>query len=501
MSNMNINSNGPNPACRLISSVLLKHPPSNIQCPSYDRTLLKEGILHIGVGNFHRSHQALYIDDLLESHEIKNWAICGVGIMPQDAPMKNFITQDHLYTLVEKSDKQSSARIIGSLTNYIYGYEHPESVFNVMTHPAIKLVTLTATESGYYFHQGTGDLILDHAAVQNDLHYPSKPQTIFGFLAEGLERRRKAGMTPFTILSCDNIQGNGQMAKRTLLTFCNEYNKPLAEWIEKHVSFPNCMVDRITPATTTTERENLRTTYHIEDAFPVIAEPFKQWIIEDHFCNDRPPLEKVGVQFTTDVAPYEKMKIRLLNATHSALGYLGYLCGYSYVYEIAEVPEFTAYLKNLMDIEVTPLIGNVPEINLTNYKKTLIERFANKTIKDTLLRICMNGSAKIPTFILPSITEQLACGGPITRLTLCVASWIRFLNGKDMHDNIIPIDDTQAQRLIRVAKKSQVDPRPMLALTDIFGTLGQSEKFVQTLKGSLKSLHTKGPQATLKAFV
>ncbi len=482
-----------------LSDELLKNPPKNVKSPTYDRTAMSEGIVHIGVGGFHRSHEALYMDELLQSHGLKNWAICGVGIMPQDAAMSKALNaQDCLYTLVERSGKTSSAQIIGSLKSYIFGYENPEAVFQKLADPAIKIVTLTATEAAYYFHQGTGELEVNSLPIQNDLKNPGKPQTIFGYLAEGLERRRKAGIPPFTVLSCDNIQHNGQVLKRTLIGFCNERNKDLAKWIEQNVSFPNCMVDRITPVTTEAEREFVRDTYGLDDAFPVVAEPFRQWVIEDTFNNGRPPLEKVGVQFTTDVTPYEKMKIRLLNATHSAMGYLGYLCGYRYIYEIAQAPEFIPYLKDLMDIEVTPLVGHIPGVDLTEYKASLMERFANETIKDQALRICMDGSAKLPKFILPSIAEQLKLGGPTRRLTLCVASWIRFLDGKDEQGNEIPINDPQAERLTSIVKKHKEDPKPLLELTDIFGDLGKSEKFVQELEILLKSLYEKGARETLR---
>jgi len=482
-----------------VSGALLKNPPKNVKCPTYDRAGLQAGILHIGVGNFHRSHQALYMDDLFESHGVKDWAICGVGIMAQDAEMNRALNaQDRLYTLVEKSGDISSARIIGSLKEYIYGYEKPEDVFKKMAEPGIKIVTLTATEGGYCFHQGTGELDLKNPGIENDLKNPGSPRTIFGYLAEGLDRRRKAGTAPFTVLSCDNVQHNGQVARRTLLAFCNEGRPELAKWIEKNVAFPNCMVDRITPGTTDAEREYVRSTFNLDDAFPVIAEPFKQWVIEDNFCNGRPPLEKVGAQFTSDVTPYEKMKIRLLNATHSAMGYLGYLCGYRYIFEIAQAPEFIPYLKSLMDNEVTPLVGTIPGVNLAEYKQSLMERFANETIRDQALRICMDGSAKLPKFIFPSIAEQLERGGPIRKLTLCVASWIRFLNGKDEDGNDIPINDPQADRLNQLARQCRENPEPFLACTDIFGDLGKSERFVTELKLLLKHLYEKGPQETLK---
>jgi len=482
-----------------VSGALLKKPPKNVKCPTYDRASLQPGILHIGVGNFHRSHQALYMDDLFESHGVKDWAILGVGIMAQDADMNRALNaQDRLYTLVEKSGNNASARIIGSLKEYVFGCEKPEDVFKKMANPEIKIVSLTATEGGYCFHQGTGELDLKNPGVQNDLKNPDSPRTIFGYLAEGLDRRRKAGAAPFTVLSCDNLQHNGEVAKRTLLAFCNQDRPDLAKWIERNVAFPNCMVDRITPGTTNAEREYVRTTFNLDDAFPVVAEPFKQWVIEDTFCNGRPQLEKVGAQFTSDITPYEKMKIRLLNATHSAMGYLGYLCGYRYIYEIAQAPEFIPYLKNLMDEEITPLVGTIPGVSLTEYKKRLMERFANETIRDQALRICMDGSSKMPKFILPSIAEQLERDGPIRKLTLCVASWIRFLHGKDEDGNEIPINDPQAERLNKLAREHGDNPEPLLACADIFGDLGKSERFVSELKLLLKHLYENGAHATLK---
>lgn len=485
-----------------VSNALFKHPSSKVRYPNYDRTLLKEGILHLGVGGFHRAHEALYIEELIEKHGIIDWAICGVGIMPQDAAMnKAFQSQDCLYTLVERSSKTNNARIIGSLKEYLFGYEHPALVLEKMADSAIRIVSITSTESAYFVHQVTGELDLENDAVQNDLRNPDKPRTIFGYLAKGLDRRRRFGIAPFTVLSCDNLPGNGKVTKKTLLSFCNQCDPELARWIAQNVSFPNCMVDRITPVTTDVEREFVRTNFGLEDAFPVVSEPFRQWVIEDNFCNGRPPLERVGVQFTADVSPYEKMKIRLLNASHSAMGYLGYLCGYRFIDEIAQAPEFIPYLTDLMDSEVTPLIGSVPGIDLTDYKHSLMKRFANEAIKDQALRICMDGSAKLPKFVFPSINEQITRKGPIRKLSLCVASWIRFLNGKDEQGNDIPIVDPNGARLNKVAKQSKENPRPLLQFTDIFGDLGQSERFVKELELLLKLLYEKGAKETLRLTV
>lgn len=477
---------------------LLQNPPAGVKTPTYKRGELSAGIVHLGVGAFHRSHQALYLDELAETQGATEWGICGVGIMPQDKAMKEALNkQQCLYTLVEKSGEKSSARIIGSLVQYHFGYENPEAVFEQMANPQTKIVSMTATEGGYCFSAKTGELDLDNEGIKHDLKNPRQPRTIFGYLAEGLERRRLAGMPPFTVLSCDNIQGNGHVTKRTLLAFCRQRSGDLFDWIERNVSFPNCMVDRITPATTDAERQFVRDTYALDDDCPVICEPFRQWVIEDNFCNGRPPLEKVGVQFTQNVAPYEKMKIRLLNATHSAMGYLGYLMGYRYIYEIARAKEFAPYLTSLMDVEVTPLLEKVPGVDFSEYKRSLMERFANETIRDPALRICMDGSGKMPKFVLPSIVEQLERRGPIRRLTLCVASWFRFLSGTDEQGADIPIADPQAERLKEAARAGGKNPLPLLRLTDIFGNLQNDARFVGELELLLTSLYDNGAAETL----
>lgn len=484
-----------------VSNSLLKSAPTNVKVPTYDRASLKEAIFHIGVGGFHRSHQALYMDDLAETHGVMDWGICGAGIMPQDEAMNKALNaQDCLYTLVEREGDESTAKIIGALKTYTFGHKNPQEAFAKLADPSIKIVTLTATEGGYCVNAATGELDLSNTGVINDLKNPGNPQTIFGYLAESLNRRRESGTAPFTALSCDNLQGNGKVLKRTLIAFCNERDKSLAKWIEKNVAFPNCMVDRITPVTTDAEREFVRTQYGLDDAYPIISEPFRQWVIEDSFCNGRPPLEKVGIRFTSNVEPYEKMKIRLLNATHSAMGYLGYLMGYRYIYEVARAEEFKPYLKQLMDVEVTPLVHDIPGVNLSDYKAMLMRRFANETIKDQVLRICSDGSGKMPKFILPSIEEQLELNGPIRRLTLVVASWIRFLNGKDEEGKEIPLQDPQARRLNEASQRAKSDPRTILQLTDLFGKLGQSDRFVEELELQLRSFYEKGARQTLKDF-
>lgn len=482
----------------LSESTLSKLNP-DVRTPSYDRSKVGEGIVHLGVGGFHRAHQALYIERVLEELGEKEWGICGVGIMPHDSKMKEALEpQQCLYTLVEKGDGEEAARVIGAMKSYLYAPEDPEKVFAKLASPETKIVTLTVTEGGYYFDQGTGELLLSHPEVAHDLAHPSAPHTIYGYLTEGLARRRAAGIAPFTILSCDNIQSNGEVTKKLLVSYVARQDEALAKWIEEKVAFPNSMVDRITPITTPEDMEFISQRFGVKDAWPVVCEPFIQWVVEDNFCNGRPSFEKVGVEMTSDVHPYEKMKIRLLNASHSAMGYLGYLAGLRYIFEITRDEEFGKYVARMMDEEVTPLLDPVPGIDLPSYKRTLLVRFANPNVKDHALRICMDGSAKMPKFILPSIREELEKDGPISLLTLVVAAWFRFLTAKDEDGQEIPIQDPMAAQLVERARQGKADPMPLLEMTEIFGDLRNSERFVAELRRSLDMLYTIGARKTLQ---
>jgi mannitol 2-dehydrogenase len=469
--------------------------------PGYDRSAVTPGIVHIGVGNFHRSHQALYVEEAMQAARSFDWGIQGVGILPHDAPLLRALNeQDGLYTLLERSDEKVVARVVGSITPPLLGAHEPDAVFEALARASTRIVSLTVTEGGYCIDEATGALDFEHRGVAHDLGSPGeRPETVYGYLAEGLDRRRTRGLGPVTVLSCDNLSQNGRVVGRALLAFAEARSPELARWIGDHVSFPSSMVDRITPVTSDADRALLRAKYGVDDACLVTCEPYRQWVIEDSFVAGRPPLERVGVQFTRDVAPYQNVKIRLLNATHSAMGYLGYLCGYRHVHEVATAPEFTRYLTGLMDDEVTPLLAPLPGLELGPYKRSLLTRFGNRAIVDTLLRICSDGSAKIPKFILPSIADELARNGPIEKLTLCVASWLRFLDGVDEAGAPIPLQDSGGERVANVVRRTKPDPRPVLALREIFGELGSSERFVSTLERALASLYSQGARATLRA--
>ena len=421
------------------------------------------------------------MDDLLNMGKGDGWEICGVGIRPADSAMRDaLVPQDCLYMVVTRDAAGDTARVIGAMTKYLFGPDDAEAVLETLAAPETRIVSLTITEGGY--------------------GVDTSPQSVFGILVEALNRRRKRGLSAFTVLSCDNLQSNGDTACAALLGHIPEGDSDLREWIVANVTFPNCMVDRITPQTTDADREMVQDEFGIEDAWPVVCEPFRQWIIEDHFSNGRPPLEQVGVQFTSDVRPYEMMKLRLLNASHSAMGYLGFLAGFPFIHEIMADDVFRAYVKRLMDEEVTPLLAPVPGVDLAEYKATLLTRFANPTIKDQTTRICLDGSSKVPKFLLPSLREALG-RGPSALLTLAVAGWFRYLRGEDEEGRSYVLDDPRADELQRLARLGGADPRPLLGLTDLFGDLGQSAALVRRLTLYGEQLDADGAWATVARAV
>ncbi len=468
-----------------------------ILVPAYTRSGLGRGIVHIGVGGFHRAHQALYLDDLLKEG-VREWSICGVGLLPHDRRMRDaLVPQDCLYTAVKRSAAGNQARVVGSITEFLLAPDNPQAVLASLAAPQTRIVTLTITEGGYNYNQATGEFNAHHIDILHDLAHQHEPVTVFGYLAEAMDRRRRSGGAPFTVLTCDNLSHNGDTARLAVLSFAALRDPALVPWIEENVSFPNSMVDRITPQTTDADRAMVRSEFGIDDAWPVVCEPFRQWIIEDNFCNGRPALEDVGVQFTSDVYPYEMMKIFLLNASHSAMGYLGALAGYGTIADIMADPLFRDYIAAFMDQEVTPLLAPVPGIDLSVYKKTLLERFANPTIRDQVSRICLDGSAKVPRFVLPSLREQVARGGPTKLLILAVAGWFRYLRGTDDQGRAITVEDPLAATLQERARSGGSDPCPLLNLHDMFGSLSQSESLVDSLSAVLTRLERDGVRKTL----
>jgi mannitol 2-dehydrogenase len=481
----------------------LKLLPPEVRVPSYDRHGIAQSIVHIGVGGFYRAHQAVYLDDLLHRPGNAAWGLCGVNLLKADYRMRDaLLPQDCLYTVIERSAEGDRARVIGSMVNYLYAPDDTQAVIEKMASPECRIVSLTITEGGYYVNEGSGEFDQSHADIQHDLAHPQQPSCSFGYLAEALDRRRKRGLPPFTVMSCDNLQNNGDVVKKMLLAFTELRDPVLCRWLTEYAAFPNCMVDRITPATTDEHRALVREKFSIDDAWPVMTEPFKQWVIEDEFCQGRPAWQEVGAQMTSDVLPYEKMKLRLLNASHQAICYIGMLLGYQYAHEAMADAHIRKLVREMMDVEVTPLLPEVPGIDLTEYKQTLIERFANPAIRDQLVRIGTEGSARIPKFILPSILEQLPRGGPIKLLSFTVASWFRYLTGLDDHGREMAIVDPMMETLREHARRGGADPRTMLSLRQLFGdVLPGSPVFVDHLSAILRSFYEQGAKATVANYV
>ena len=474
----------------------------SVPVPSYDRSQVKVGIVHFGVGGFHRAHQAMYIDQLMEQGKALDWGICGVGVMPFDLKMKEAMeAQDCLYTLVEKApDGSWDPRAIGSIVQYLYAPDDPDAVIEKMADPATRIVSLTITEGGYNFHPVTGKFDDTNPAVQADLAPGAVPATTFGLITEALVRRRSRGIDPFTVMSCDNIQGNGHMAQEVFTAFARLRDPELGEWVASNVRFPNSMVDRITPVTTDEDRAQVRERFDIEDAWPVVCEPFTQWALEDNFSAGRPPLEEVGVQVVADVVPYELMKLRLLNASHQALCYFGYLAGYRLVHEVAQDPLFANFLLDYMNIEATPTLAPVPGIDLDAYKQQLIERFSNAGVRDTVARLCARSSERIPTWLVPVIRENVAAGRDVTLSAAVVASWARYAEGVDEQGEPIEIDDQLADTVRRLAAQQQQDRLAFVKNQELFGDLANEQAFTEPYLKTLDSLHSHGARATLEAL-
>ena len=476
---------------------------ATLPVPSYDRRALPQNMVHIGVGGFHRAHQAVYLDDLLSQSDKAEWAYCGVGMLPGDRAMRAaLLPQDCLYTVLERSAETESARVIGSIVNYLYAPDEPERVLARLAAPECRIVSLTITEGGYYIHDGSGTFDDNHPDIIHDLAYPQQPRCAAGYLVEALERRRKAGIAPFTVMSCDNLQHNGDVARKMTLALAERRDPTLHDWIASNAAFPNSMVDRIVPATTDSVREELLSRYGIRDNWPVATEPFRQWIIEDCFSAGRPSWEHVGAMIVSDVTPYEKMKMRLLNGSHQALCYIGILLGYSLVHEAMCDSRIHSLVSRLMAREVAPLLRAPPEIDLDAYQGTLLSRFANPTIADQLLRIGTDGSARIPKFVLPSIREQLARNGPIDCLAFTVAAWIHVIALEPKEAGSAPLTDPLLQSLQCSARRGGADPRPVLAMREIFEPeLAASERLQNTLGRYLELFRAQGPEQALEELL
>lgn len=452
-----------------------------IEAPSYDRSSVTVGIAHIGAGHFHRAHQAAYINLLLQQGLAHEWGICGVGVMPADWTMRDVLNdQDGLYTLVlENPDGSRDAHVIGSIVDYHYAPDDPEPALAVLAAPTTRIISLTITEGGYRDPDGPA----------------------FALIVEALDRRRRREIAAPTIVSCDNIENNGQIARRAVLAHAESRDTALAQWIGEQARFPSSMVDRITPATTLQMAAEVRRDFGINDRWPVVAEPFTAWVLEDDFADGRPPLEKAGVLLVDDVAPYELMKLRLLNAGHQCLAYFAHLCGFTFVHEAASDPLFAQLLLAYFESEAIPTLPPVPGIDLHDYTRTLVERFSNPGVRDTVARLCAYSSDRIPKWLIPVICDNLAGDGPVRVAAAVVASWARYAEGTDEWGRPYEVVDQLADSLIPIARSQYENPAAFIEIAALFGDLAHQPRFVQAYSWALESLHHKGARATLEALV
>lgn len=473
----------------------------HIQIPSYNRSKVKAGIVHVGVGGFHRAHEAFYTNELLQKGET-DWGICGVALLDFDQKIYNVLKdQDGLYTLIVKElNGDMNVQVIGSIVEYLFAPENPLAVIEKMANPETKIITLTITEGGYNFNEATGEFQIENPLVQHDLKNPNNPKTIFGYLTQALKLRKERGLKGCTIQSCDNIQENGHVTKKMLLSYVEVAEPSLLGWIEQNVSFPNSMVDRITPVTAQSDIDILDSEFGIQDQWPVVCEPFKQWVIEDNFIEGRPNWEDVGAQFVKNVAPYEVMKLSLLNAGHSVLGVLGALVGYNTIDEVVNDKAIKTFLASFMDKEVIPVLNGLEGVDLVSYKKSLIERFGNINIKDQVSRICSESSAKLPKFLLPTAFKQLEINGSIEHIAFVIAAWAIYSKGVDEKGLEIDIKDAMRNELYKQALSAVRDPKIFLEFKNVFGDLVNSEKFVTAYTKSYNNIVLNGVKKCVEEF-
>jgi mannitol 2-dehydrogenase len=484
-----------------LSAAALSRLPAGVATPKYDRADLKPGVFHIGVGNFHRAHQAVYLDDLFNQGLSRDWALVGTGVRPADAAMRSALqAQDWLTTVVEQEAHLSQARVTAAMIDFITPGDSA-AILAEMVKPEIRIVSLTITEGGYYISPATQTFDPAHPDIAADAANFDAPKTAFGLIAQALKRRRAAGVKPFTVMSCDNIPGNGHVTENAVAGLAELVDPQLADWIRHNVAFPNSMVDRITPATSDRERNMLRDNWGVEDGWPVFCEEFKQWVIEDRFCNGRPELEKVGVTFTADVAPYELMKIRILNGGHAAIAYPAALLDIHFVHEAMEDAQISAFLEKLTKTEIIPTVPPPPATDLEDYRQLIARRFANPKIGDTITRLCLDGSNRQPKFILPTVRSRLEGGRGFAGLALVSALWCRYVYGVSESGRAIAPNDDNWARLQAHGQRAKGDPQAYLEMGDIFGNLANDPAYVAAFSKALTSLWSKGVRATLDDYL
>jgi mannitol 2-dehydrogenase len=483
---------------------------NKLRIPSYDRTRLKAGVLHLGVGNFHRSHFAAYMNDLFTTSLDDNmdWGIVGAGIMHFDDAKRTLLqSQDWLQTLVEQDAKSSQGSVIGSMIDFLpVDFERKEhkALQDMLVNPSIKIVSLTVTEGGYYLSDGKFNV--DAPDMQHDIEHPEAPHSIFGMVVKALAKRRAANIPPFTVMSCDNIPENGHITKSVVVGLAQAMmGDDMAQWVRQNVAFPNSMVDRITPGSTAATRAFVQTNYGYDDQAPIFCEPFRQWVLEDKFSAGRPAFDLLeNVKIVPDVLPYEIMKLRILNGGHASMCYPSALLGLQYIHEGMEHPTISAFLDTLERQEIIPTVPPVPDTNLQDYWKTIAGRFSNPVLQDTLGRNCYDGASRQPKFIVPTIRDALLAGRSVDGLALVSALWCHYCNGVAADGSTIAPNDPQWDRLQALARRAHKEDATvwLTELNEVYGTdIGESPIFQAAFTQALSNIQTMGVEGALQAYV
>ncbi len=469
--------------------------------PAYDRTALTPGIVHIGLGNFHRAHMAVYLDDLFALGGDHDWAILGAGVREGDARMRDALMgQDCLSTVITLDPVQgTSARRVGAMTGFIPVQADNAALIAAMCDPAIRIVSMTVTEGGYFVDaQGVFDPA--HPDIAHDAAHPGAPRTAFGAILAALRARRGTGVAPFTVMSCDNLPGNGHVTRGTICGLARLQDAAFASWVEVNVAFPNGMVDRITPATGLRERA-LAAEYGLDDPVPVTCEPFRQWVLEDNFPTGRPALEKVGVTFTPHVHAYEAMKIRILNGGHAVIAYPSALLDLTLVHEAMADPLIHAFLERVERVEILPFVPPVPETDIGSYIDLIVDRFSNPHIADTTARLCLDGSNRQPKFIVPSLRDNLAAERLPRGLILLSALWCHYCAGVTESGAVIAPNDPDWGNLQTRARAAVGDAQAWLGMSAVYGDLGGDAGFVAEFTRQLALIGAKGVRVAVQAYL
>ena len=489
-------------AARLALAALARLP-GPVARPRYEPAELRVGIVHLGLGAFARAHAAVFADDLAARDP--RWGICGVS-MKTPRVIAPLAAQDGLYTLLVRDRRGSSARVVGSVRETMFAPADPGALVRRMADPKVRVVTLTVTEKGYCHDPATGHLNAGHPDVVHDLAHPEAPVSAVGLLVAALDERRRTGAGALNVVCCDNLPHNGRVVEGLVSAFAQARSRELADWIAAHAAFPSTMVDRIVPATTAADLSEVERLLGVHDAAPVVAEPFLQWVIEDRFAAARPAWEEAGAELVRDVAPFETMKLRLLNGSHSTLAYLGFLAGHATIAQAAEDPALRRLVERQMAEEIVPTLASPPGTDLARYSATLIERFRNPALPHKTSQVAMDGSQKLPQRLLGTVRDRLAGGGSIRHLSLAVAGWMRYASGLDERGARIEVSDPLAARFAEITVAAGTNAakiaRGFLALDTVFGPdLAAHPAFAGAVTRHLDSLLARGVTATLDAHL